>query len=152
MSEYKIYAKNKKAYFEYVILDKIEAGIELQGTEVKAIRNGKISLVEGWVDINQDDIPLLKQVHISPYKYGNIYNHDETRIRRLLLKKIEIIKLKRHLEQKGASLVPLQIHSHGQFIKILVGIARGKKLHDKRAASKEKDAKIEIHRALKQNI
>lgn len=145
----KIIAKNRKAFHEYEITDRFEAGIELQGTEVKSMRQGKVNLGDGWIAIDQQGEAYLKQVHISHYSHGNIYNHDEGRPRKLLLKKQELKKLSELVERKGFALVPLKAYFKGQFIKIEVGVGKGKKAHDKRDTSKQKDAQREIERALK---
>lgn len=149
MTGIKIIARNKRAFFEYEISEKLEAGIELQGTEVKSLRAGKVNLSEGWVDIAPDSQVFLKQVHIAAYEYGNIYNHQEDRPRRLLLKKKEIIKLENSLHAKGFTLVPLKFYLKGQFVKVELGLGKGKKSHDKRASTKEREANRDIERALK---
>lgn len=146
----KIVAKNKKAYHEYEILEKLEAGISLLGTEVKSIRLGKISFGDGWVEITQEGIPILRDVHISHYSFGNINNHEEKRARPLLLKKREIDKLIRAVDTKGLTLVPIQVYLKGQLVKVEVALARGKKLHDKRESSKQKTANREMERAIRQ--
>lgn len=145
----KIIARNKRAFFEYEISEKLEAGIELQGTEVKSLRAGKVNLSEGWVDIAPDSQVYLKQVHIGAYEFGNIYNHQEDRPRRLLLKKKEIIKLENSLHAKGFTLVPLKFYLKGQFVKVELGLGKGKKSHDKRATTKEREANRDMERALK---
>ena len=147
----KIIAKNRKAFHEYEITDKIEAGIALQGTEVKSMREGKVNLGDGWVGIDDNGEAFLKQVHISHYSHGNIYNHAEDRPRKLLLKKQEIKKLSEQVERKGFALVPLKAYFKGQFIKIEIGVGKGKKAHDKRDSSREKDAQREIERAIKRS-
>lgn len=149
MTGIKIIARNKRAFFEYEISEKLEAGIELQGTEVKSLRAGKVNLSEGWVDIAPDSQVFLKQVHIAAYEYGNIYNHQEDRPRRLLLKKKEIVKLENSLHAKGFTLVPLKFYLKGQFVKVELGLGKGKKSHDKRASTKEREANRDIERALK---
>ena len=149
MTGIKIIARNKRAFFEYEISEKLEAGIELQGTEVKSLRAGKVNMSEGWVDIAPDSQVFLKQVHIAAYEYGNIYNHQEDRPRRLLLKKKEIIKLENSLHAKGFTLVPLKFYLKGQFVKVELGLGKGKKSHDKRASTKEREANRHIERALK---
>ncbi|NRA43940.1 MAG: SsrA-binding protein SmpB [Oligoflexales bacterium] len=145
----KIIAKNRKAFHEYEITDRFEAGIALQGTEVKSMRQGKVNLGDGWISIDDQGEAYLKQVHISHYSHGNIYNHDEARPRKLLLKKQELKKLSEQVERKGFALVPLKAYFKGQFIKIEIGVGKGKKAHDKRDSSKEKDAQREIERAIK---
>lgn len=145
----KVISKNRKAFHDYQINETFEAGIVLLGTEVKSIRAGKVNLKEGWVDIDQNSEVILKQVHISHYSHGNINNHNETRARKLLLKKSEIKKLSSAVQAKGYALIPTQIYLRGQFVKIEIGLAKGKKLHDKRESHKEKDAQRNIERALK---
>ncbi|MEZ4741692.1 MAG: SsrA-binding protein SmpB [Bdellovibrionota bacterium] len=147
----KIIAKNRKAFHEYNIFDKFEAGLVLKGTEVKSIRAGKINLTDGWVDF-RDDEAFLHNVHISPYTHGNIFNHEERRQRKLLLQKREIIKLLNSVQQKGYSIVPIKVYLKGQLVKVEIALAKGKKLHDKRAASKEKDANKEIARAMRKQV
>lgn len=149
MAGIKIIAKNRRAYFEYNITEKYEAGIVLQGTEVKSIRSGKVSLGEGWVDVDANYEVLLKQVHVSHYKFGNIFNHEEQRPRKLLLKKKQIYKLAESIQSKGFSVIPLKVYAKNQLIKVEIGLGKGKKLHDKRESGKAKDAQRDIERALK---
>ena len=145
----KVISSNKKAFHEYNIGDKWEAGIELKGTEVKALRDGRVNLSDGWIDISGRSEAILKEVHIGHYTHGNIMNHAERRDRRLLLHRHEIDKLQSAVEEKGFSLVPIKIYFKGARIKIEIAVGRGKKQHDKRQASKEKDAKKEIARAMR---
>lgn len=145
----KTIVKNRQAYHNYEIVSKIEAGIVLQGTEVKSIRAGKANLQEAWVGIDSMGEAFLKQAHISPYSHGNINNHDGTRPRKLLLKRRELDKLAEQVERKGYSLIPLSLYLRGQVVKLEIGLGKGKKAHDKRESSKEKDAEREIARALK---
>ena len=140
--------KNKKAYFEYEILEEIEAGIVLKGTEIKSIRLGKANLKDSYAIIRNNEIFLLN-MHISQYKEGNIFNHEETRTRKLLLHKKEIFKLRDNLERQGLTLVPLKLYFKDNHAKILIGLARGKKLYDKRESLKQKQNQIEIKRAIK---
>lgn len=144
----KIISNNKKAFHEYEIVEKLEAGIELKGTEVKSLRNGKVNLSDGWVSIDKGEA-ILKQVHISHYSHGNIHNHLETRERKLLLHKKELIKLERSISTKGLTLVPLKIYLKKGWFKLEIGLGKGKKLHDKRQSQKKKDADRQIARALK---
>jgi SsrA-binding protein len=144
----KIISNNKKAFHEYEIVEKLEAGIELKGTEVKSLRNGKVNLSDGWVSIDKGEA-ILKQVHISHYSHGNIHNHLETRERKLLLHQKELIKLERSISTKGLTLVPLKIYLKKGWFKLEVGLGKGKKLHDKRQSQKKKDADRQIARALK---
>ena len=141
-------AQNKYAKFQYEIQETIEAGIELLGTEVKSIRNGKANLRDGYCTFRDDEI-LLKNVHISPHKNVGIYfNHDPLRERKLLLHKKEILKLKNNVEKKGLTIIPLSIYLKGSWIKLKIGVGRGKKLHDKRQAAKQKTIKKEMRSAL----
>lgn len=145
----KIISKNRKAFHNFEVGDKFEAGIELVGTEVKALRAAKVNLGEGWVDITNEGEAILKEAHIGHYEFGNRMNHSETRPRRLLLHKREISKLSRAVSEKGLSVVPLKIYFKGRYIKLEIGIGRGKKHYDKRDSSKTKDANREIARAMK---
>ncbi|MBI2602281.1 MAG: SsrA-binding protein SmpB [Deltaproteobacteria bacterium] len=138
---------NRKAFHEYEILEKWEAGIALLGTEVKSIRAGNITLGDGWVDFSKDHEAILRQVNINPYLYGNIQNHEPQRPRQLLLKKSEIKKLSEFVTQQGLTVVPLRVFIKGQRIKIEIGLARGKKLYDKREAKKAQEAARELERS-----
>ena len=141
-------AQNKYAKFQYEIINTIEAGIALLGTEVKSIRNGKANLRDGYCSFRNNEI-LLKNVHISQHKNtGEFFNHDPVRDRKLLIHKNEIIKLKISIEKKGLTLIPLSIYLKGSWIKIKLAIGKGKKLHDKRQADKAKNMKREIRSAL----
>lgn len=144
----KVISSNKRAFHEYTISDKFEAGIALQGTEVKALRDGRCNLSEGWVELI-DDGAMLRDAHIGHYSHGNIMNHAETRTRRLLLHQSELKKLTRAVKEKGFALIPLKIYFKGSFIKVEIGLGKGKKLHDKRQASKDKDAKRDLQKHLK---
>ena len=142
-------ADNRYAKYQYEIHETIEAGIELLGTEVKSIRNGKANLRDGYCSFRNEEI-LLLNVHISPHKnVGSFFNHDPLRNRKLLLHKKEIIKLKSNTEKKGMTVIPLSIYLKGPWIKLKLGIGKGKKLHDKRQADKQKSIKKEINSALK---
>ncbi len=146
---FKRLSENRYAKFQYEILETIEAGIELLGTEVKSIRNGNANLRDGYCSFRNGEI-LLLNVHISPHKnVGSFFNHDPLRNRKLLLHKKEIIKLKYNTEKKGLTIIPLSIYLKGSWIKLTIGIGKGKKLHDKRQADKQKDIKREIKTALK---
>lgn len=145
----KIVAKNKKAYHDYFIQDGLEAGIELQGTEIKSVRNGNVNLKDSYVKI-KDNEAFLENVHISPYEQGNRFNHDPLRTRKLLLHKKEILKLINKLKEGGLTIVPTKMYfNHGSKVKIEIAIAKGKKLYDKRQDLKEKDAKRDMEKALK---
>lgn len=147
----KLVANNKKAYHDYFIDDKFEAGIELFGTEVKSIRMGKCSVKEAFVKIDKGEV-FVYGMHVSPYEKGNIFNKDPLRVRKLLLHRSEIMKLNGKITQKGYTLVPLQVYFKGSLVKVEIGLARGKKLYDKRASMKERDTKREIDRALKERV
>jgi SsrA-binding protein len=140
--------QNRKAYHDYHIEDTIEAGIALLGTEVKSLRQGKASLKESYVLFKEGEAYLLN-CHISPYSHGNIMNHDPLRIRKLLLNRREINSLSGKVARKGYALIPLKIYFKKSFAKIEIGLARGKKLYEKRDTIKEREARREIERALK---
>lgn len=144
----KIIATNRDIRFRYEIIEQIECGIELKGTEVKSIRENKINIKEGFAVIRSGEI-VLKNVHISNYTQGNINNVDETRSRRLLLHKQEIIKLQSKIVQSGYTLIPYKVTLNGKYVKIILALCRGKNIHDKRESIKQKDAKRTIERAKK---
>lgn len=141
-------ASNKRAYFDYFILEKYEAGIELKGTEVKAVKTGKSSINECYVRVIKNEVFILG-MHIAPYEQGNRYNQDERRTRKLLLHKSEIEKLKAKVAQNGFTLVPLSVYLKKGLVKIEIGLGKGKQLHDKRNEIAKKDQKREVDRALK---
>lgn len=141
--------QNKKAYHDYEILDTIEAGIELKGTEIKSVRSHSVNLKDSYVLIRDGEAKVYN-MHISPYGYGNIFNHEPTRTRRLLLRKKEIIKLQGLISQKGITIVPLKMYIKGKYAKLLLGIVKGRKTYDKKEVLKEKDIKREVERELKQ--
>jgi len=145
----KIIASNKKAYHEYFIDDTYEAGLVLQGTEVKSLRLGKVNLKESFCRIINGEA-FINNMNISPYEQGNRENHDPTRMRKLLLHNSEIDKLIRLTEQKGCSLVPTKIYFKNSLVKIEIGVGKGKKMHDKRQTLKSKEANREMARALKE--
>jgi len=145
----KIIASNKKAYHEYFIDDTYEAGLVLQGTEVKSLRLGKVNLKESFCRIINGEA-FINNMNISPYEQGNRENHDPTRMRKLLLHNSEIDKLIRLTEQKGCSLVPTKISFKNSLVKIEIGVGKGKKMHDKRQTLKSKEANREMARALKE--
>ncbi|WP_314881986.1 SsrA-binding protein SmpB [Filifactor alocis] len=147
-SNVKVVAKNRKARFNYEILETYEAGIELKGTEVKSVRASKVNLTEGFISIDNGEA-FLKQVHISPYEQGNIFNVDPVRVRKLLLHKREIKKLIGETAQKGFTLVPLSMYLKNGRVKLSVGLVRGKNTHDKRQDMAKKDAQRNIERAMK---
>jgi SsrA-binding protein len=137
-----IEVKNKKAYFDYTILEELEAGIALTGTEIKSIRKGSIDLKDTFVNIKNNEAYILN-MYIAKYEEGNIFNHDERRTRKLLLHKKEIKKLKEQIKQEGLTIIPLKLYFKKNKVKILIGVCRGKKLYDKRQSLKEKDLKRE---------
>lgn len=141
-------ASNRKAFHDYFIEERYEAGIELFGTEVKSLRQGTVNLKDSWCDISNGEI-WIKQMHISPYERGNIFNRDPIRPRKLLMHKKEIMKLYGTLKQEGLTLVPLSLYFKNSRVKVEVGLCRGKKLYDKRADMAKKDAKRTIERTLK---
>ncbi len=143
-----IVATNRKARFNYEILEKIEAGISLKGTEVKSVRNKNVSIEESYAQIRNDEV-FLYNLHISPYEQGNRENHDPIRVRKLLLHRHEIKKLIAKIQQKGLSLVPLSIYTRKGIIKVELAVARGKRLVDKRESIKKKAIEREIARVVK---
>lgn len=145
----KILVKNQKAYHEYFIEDKFEAGIELFGTEVKSVRAGTVSLKEAWCQVKSGEL-WIRQMHITPYEQGNIFNKDPLRPKRLLLHKREILKLYSKVKQDGYSIIPISVYLKGSLVKIEIALCKGKKLYDKREDSAVKDAKRQIDRALKE--
>lgn len=141
----KIIANNPTARHNYTIENTIEAGIVLTGTEIKSIRNGKVNLKDSYANIKNGEV-FIYGMHISPYEHGNIYNKDPLRTRKLLLTKKEIMKLYGQIKQKGVSLVPMSLYFNGNFLKIEIGVGKGKKLYDKRADIAKKDAELRIRR------
>lgn len=144
----KLVANNKKAYYDYFIEDKYEAGIALHGTEVKSLRMGKGSIKEAFIRIEKGEV-FVYGMHISPYEKGNIFNKDPLRVRKLLLHKHQINKIGGQLAQQGYTLVPLQVYFKGSLVKIEIGLAKGKKLYDKREAIAKKDQKREMEKEFK---
>ena len=142
-------AKNAKAYHEYYIEERYEAGIELFGTEVKSIRNGGVSLKEAWCAIKNGEL-YINQMHISPYERGSFSNQDPLRPKRLLMHKKEIMMLMGKTQQAGYALIPLSLYFKDSRVKVEIALAKGKKLHDKRSAAAEKDAKRQMDRAMKE--
>jgi SsrA-binding protein len=141
-------AKNKKAFFDFEIEETYETGIELTGTEVKSIRQGKANLKDSYAMVENGEL-MLYNMHISPYEQGNRFNHDPLRKRRLLMHKKEIYRLFGYVREKGYSLIPLKLYFKGNRIKVELGLARGKKLFDKRETMKEKDHKMEMDKAFR---
>ena len=144
----KLIANNKKAYHEYFLEEKYEAGIALHGTEVKSLRMGKCSIKEAFVRIENDEV-IIYQMHISPYEKGNIFNRDPLRPKKLLMHKAEINKLVGKIAEKGYTLVPLRVYFKGSLVKVEIALAKGKKLYDKRADIAKKDMRREAERDFK---
>lgn len=144
-------AENKKAYHDYFVDDTYEAGISLFGTEVKSVRQGKMNLKDSYVSVKTGEAFLIG-AHISPYEKGNIFNRDPLRSRKLLLHKREISKLIGLTQQEGYTLIPLKVYFKGSYVKVLLGLCRGKKNYDKREAIAERDAKRQMDRALKERM
>ena len=147
--EGKVLAQNRKASHDYIILDTIEAGMVLTGTEIKSVRKAKINLKDGYASIRNGEV-FLQNVHISPFEQGNIFNHDPLRTRKLLLHKKQIKYLIEETKTTGVTLVPVKVYLKNGVAKVLIGLAKGKKSYDKRDALKQKDMKREIDRAMKE--
>ena len=146
----KVVATNRKAFHDYFIEERYEAGIMLQGTEVKSLREGRVNLQDSYASVRGSEV-YLPQCHISPSSHGNIMNHDPTRVRKLLLHKAEIHKLLGKTQQKGLTLVPLRIYfSKRGYAKVELGLAKGKKLYDRRETIKTREAGREVQRAIKE--
>ena len=145
---FKLVANNKKAYFDYFIEDKLECGIALYGTEVKSIRMGKVSIKESYIKIEKGEV-FVHNMHISPYEKGNIFNRDPIRVRKLLLHRAQINKLSGKIAEKGYTLVPLQVYIKDGLAKVEIGLAKGKKLYDKRDSIAKKDVRRENERDFK---
>ncbi len=139
---------NKKAYHNFNIFEKYDAGIVLTGTEIKSIRAGKVNLKDSFAKIEKGEV-WLYSVHISPYEKGNRYNHEPERTRKLLLTKKEIIKMTNKIKQEGYTIVPLKIYFSKGWAKVQIGLAKGKKLHDKRESTAKRDVKRQIERTIK---
>ena len=146
----KIVAQNKKAYHDYFVEEKYEAGIELFGTEVKSIRKGTLNLKDSWCSIVDGEI-FVNGMHVSPYEQGNIFNKDPMRVRKLLMHKREIEKLFSLTKQQSYTLIPLSVYFTGSRVKVEVGLCKGKKLYDKREDAAKRSANRDIERALKEN-
>lgn len=142
-------ADNRKARHDYFVLETIECGIELVGTEVKSIRNGGVNLKDSWCSVDDGEM-WVKGMHISPYEQGNIFNRDPRRVRRLLLHKREIMRLFGKVQQEGLALIPLSLYFKGSRVKMALGLCKGKKLHDKRDDMAKRSADREIQRVLKE--
>ena len=148
--EGKLIAQNRKARYEYTILETIEAGIVLKGTEIKSIRAGRINLKDGYASIRDGEI-WLYNVHIAPFEQGNQFNHDPVRPRKLLMKKKEIDRLYGEVKQGGNTLVPLKVYIKNGFAKVLIGLAKGKKQYDKCETIKRREQDRQMRRAIKDN-
>lgn len=142
-------AQNKKAFHEYFVEESFEAGIELTGTEVKSLRQGKANIKEAWCAVENGEL-FIKGMHISPYDHGNLFNVNPLRVRKLLLHKKEISHLYDNVKQAGYSIVPLSLYFKGALVKVQIGLCKGKKNYDKREDMAKRDAKRAIDRALKQ--
>ena len=148
--EFKTIAQNKKAYHDYFVEESLEAGIELCGTEVKSLRQGRVNLKDAWCSVVNGEI-LINGMHISPYEQGNLFNRDPLRVRRLLMHRREIMRLYGLVKQAGYSLIPLSLYFKGSRVKVQVGLCKGKQLHDKRDDAADRAAKRDIERAMKNN-
>ena len=144
----KIAAQNRKAHHDYYVEEKYEAGIELAGTEVKSVRAGTLNLKDSYCSVKEGEL-FVHGMHISPYEKGNIFNKDPVRPRRLLMHKREIMRLAGRVQQDGYTLVPLSVYFKGPRVKLELGLAKGKKLYDKRESAAKRDAKREMDRAMK---
>ncbi len=143
-----VLARNKKAFHDYFIEEKYEVGIELIGTEVKSIKAGKVSIKESFVRIIKNEV-FVMNMHVTPYEFGNINNESETRVRKLLLKRKEIDKMAQKIKEQGYTIMPLSIYTKQRLVKMEIGLAKGKKLYDKREAMKRKDQDREIRKIQK---
>lgn len=142
-------ADNRKAFYDYEIMEAFEAGIVLTGTEIKAIRSNSISIKDSYVRVNHQYEAFIVNMFIAPYSHGNIFNHDERRQRKLLLHKKEIIHLQKQMKEKSLTVVPLKAYLKNGILKLEIALARGKKNYDKRESEKQKDASREIQKAIK---
>ena len=147
---FKTITENRKARHEYFVIESMETGIELVGTEVKSIRQGGVNLKDSWCSIDKGEL-FIKGMHISPYEKGNIFNRDPIRVRKLLMHRKEINRLFGKVKQDGLTLIPLSLYFKGSKIKVQLGLCKGKKLYDKREDAAKKDAKRQIERAVKNN-
>lgn len=149
MENTKTIATNKKAYHEYFVLESFETGISLSGTEVKSIRAGGVNLKDAWCSVDNGEM-IIKQMHISPYDHGNIFNLPPMRNRKLLMHKREIMRLMGVVKQEGLALVPLSVYFKGSLVKVQLGLCKGKKLYDKREVAAKRQANRDIDRAIKE--
>ncbi len=145
----KTIAQNKKAHHDYFVIESMEAGIELVGTEVKSLRAGRVNLKDSWCSVVEGEL-FVNCMHISPYEQGNIFNKDPMRVRKLLMHKREIMRLYGLIKQEGYSIIPISLYFKGSRVKMQIGLCKGKKLYDKRADIATKDAKRNIERHLKE--
>ncbi len=148
----KVIAKNKKAYYEYSFIEKIEAGIQLQGTEVKSLKTRGGSITDAYAKFDRNGEMFVYHMNIPHYSFGNRYNHDPDRPRKLLMHKRELLKIRRMQEQQGFIVVPLNVYLKRGIIKVEMGIGKGKKLYDKRDSIKKREAKRQIERSLKRSF
>ena len=147
---FKTISEYRKARHEYFVLESMETGIELMGTEVKSLRLGQVNLKDSWCSIDNGEL-FIKGMHISPYEKGNIFNRDPMRVRKLLMHRKEINRLFGKIKQDGLTLIPLSLYFKGSIVKVQLGLCKGKKLYDKREDAARKDAKRQIERAVKNN-
>jgi SsrA-binding protein len=147
----KTIAENQKARHEYFVIESMETGIELVGTEVKSLRLGQVNLKDSWCSIDNGEL-FIKGMHISPYEKGNIFNRDPIRVRKLLMHRKEINRLFGKIKQDGLTLIPLSLYFKGSRVKVQLGLCKGKKLYDKREDAAKKDAKRQIERAVKNHF
>lgn len=150
IENFKTISENRKARHEYFVLESMETGIELMGTEVKSLRMGQVNLKDSWCSIDNGEL-FIKGMHISPYEKGNIFNRDPMRVRKLLMHRKEINRLFGKVKQDGLTLIPLSLYFKGSIVKVQLGLCKGKKLYDKREDAAKKDAKRQIERAVKNN-
>lgn len=150
-NEKQVIARNKKAYHDYFVLETYEAGLELYGTEIKSIRQGRVNLKDSWCSFDNGEM-FAVGMHVSPYEQGNIFNHDPMRRKRLLLHKKEIEKLFAESQQQGLAVVPLQLYIFKGRAKLEIGLCKGKKLYDKRAVAAKRASERDIDRALKERM
>ncbi len=145
----KLITDNRKAFHEYTVDERFEAGIVLTGTEVKSVRAGKVNLNDGWINIDEAGEAYLNDAHIAKYSHGSYMNHEERRPRKLLLNSKELLKIAEQIQEKGLTVIPLKMYFKEQYIKLEIGIAKGKKLHDKRDSQKTREANRDMQRALR---
>ena len=150
-TELRTVAQNKKAYHDYFVLESLEAGIELCGTEVKSIRAGQVNLKDSWCEVVEGEM-VVNGMHISPYEQGNIFNRDPRRVRRLLLHKNEILRLFGLVKQDGYALIPLSLYLKGARVKLQLGVCKGKKNYDKRETEAKRQAQRDMERAMRERI